>query len=356
MWQTDLSPKAQQLIDRLAAIDYENPQICGQRIQDALSQHLKALNLPERPVNIYQSVDEGCSNIGLDAFDAGWHEAYQAVSKATLYAAWNAEKSNAGYRYYAVFDAARDSVRDSVRTAAWETQFDYYDWLRHCYEEQWLPPSPFKRITEQAGQDAAKAVVCVNSTTSSPQHDQFCAVWMPFVDALEAGLFWFWVAPKEVMVLTLPVMRIQDNQLHADDGQPALVWSDGAEYYFWRGTHVSSEEAIFSNKYGDVSECWKSEWLLEESNAEFRRLLIEGLGYDRIVQELEAVELDTWREYSLLKIQANIDVEPIHLLKMTCPSTNHIHVLRVPPYLTSAREAIRWVNWDVDPEAFAVET
>jgi hypothetical protein len=55
-------------------------------------------------------------------------------------------------------------------------------------------------------------------------------------------------------------------------------------------------------------------------------------------------------------MDAEVDVEPIHLLKMTCPSTNHIHVLRVPPNLTSAREAIRWVNWDVDPEAFVVET
>jgi hypothetical protein len=84
--------------------------------------------------------------------------------------------------------------------------------------------------------------------------------------------------------------------------------------------------------------------------------LIQGIGYDRIVQDLEAVELDAWREYSLLKIQADVDVEPIHLLKMTCPSTNHIHVLRVPPHLNSACEAIRWVNWDVDSETFAVES
>ncbi len=74
------------------------------------------------------------------------------------------------------------------------------------------------------------------------------------------------------------------------------------------------------------------------------------------MQELDAVELDAWREYSLLKIQADIDDEPIHLLKMTCPSTNHIHVLRVPPDLTSAHEATRWVNWDIDPETFAVES
>jgi len=110
-------------------------------------------------------------------------------------------------------------------------------------------------------------------------------------------------------------------------------------------------------KYGAVlSLDWRSQWLLEESNAELRRLLIQGIGYKRIVQELDAVELDAWREYSLLKIQADIDVEPIHLLKMTCPSTNHIHVLRVPPDLTSAHEATRWVNWDIDPETFAVES
>lgn len=41
---------------------------------------------------------------------------------------------------------------------------------------------------------------------------------------------------------------------------------------------------------------------------------------------------------------------------MTCPSTNNIHILRVPPNLNSAKEAIRWVNWDIDPEDFATET
>ncbi len=101
---------------------------------------------------------------------------------------------------------------------------------------------------------------------------------------------------------------------------------------------------------------WQAEWLLTEPNAEVRRVLIQQIGYERICQELAAQAIDTWREYTLLKIDANVDVEPIHLLKMTCPSTGHLHVLRVPPTLTSAREAIRWVNWDVDPEAFAVET
>jgi hypothetical protein len=100
-----------------------------------------------------------------------------------------------------------------------------------------------------------------------------------------------------------------------------------------------------------------------------RRLLIEKIGYDRLCQELTAETIDTWREYSLVKIDMGsgltvydfeegleVDEEPICLLKMTCPSTGHIHALRVPPDLTAAREAIRWTNWDIDPEAFAAET
>jgi hypothetical protein len=97
-------------------------------------------------------------------------------------------------------------------------------------------------------------------------------------------------------------MRIEDaHRLHAD-GKPAVQWSDWECYYFWHGTEIPQ-------KYGAVlSQNWRSQWLLEEPNAELRRVLIQGIGYDRIVQELEAVELDTWREYSLLKIQADIDV------------------------------------------------
>uniref|UniRef100_UPI00403F9727 DUF6745 domain-containing protein n=1 Tax=Microcoleus sp. OTE_8_concoct_300 TaxID=2964710 RepID=UPI00403F9727 len=96
-------------------------------------------------------------------------------------------------------------------------------------------------------------------------------------------------------------------------------------------------------------------WILAEENAEVRRVLIEGIGYDRIIQELQAKQIDSWQEYALLQID-NADFEPICLLKMTCPSTGFIHALRVPPNLTSAREAIAWVNWDIDPEEFSVQT
>ncbi len=111
---------------------------------------------------------------------------------------------------------------------------------------------------------------------------------------------------------------------------------------------------------------WKPKWLLDENNAEIRRALIDRVGYEKICQALKAVKLDTWREYTLLKIDKiepvynggwnPVNREPIVLLKMTCPSTHHVHILRVPPDTSSAEAAIVWVNHGIHPDKFAVQT
>jgi leucine-rich repeat protein SHOC2 len=111
---------------------------------------------------------------------------------------------------------------------------------------------------------------------------------------------------------------------------------------------------------------WKPEWLLDENNAEIRQTLIEYVGYEKICSELNAVNLDNWREYTLLKIDKPLPVnngnydpigtEPMVLLKMTCSSTQHIHILRVPPEMVSAEAAIMWVNHGIHPDKFLVQT
>lgn len=162
---------------------------------------------------------------------------------------------------------------------------------------------------------------------------------------------WVYVFYDLCLVCDRPRILSFDNQqrLHAE-GAPAIQYADGFNVYVHRGRRLSE-------KYGKVHPHeWRSQWLLEEDNAELRRVLIQGIGYARICQELEAQELDTWQEYTLLKIANNLDIEPIHLLKMICPSTKSIHVLRVPPDVKLAREAIRWVNWGTDPEEFSMQT
>ena len=175
-----------------------------------------------------------------------------------------------------------------------------------------------------------------------------------------------WILPfeKVCVVCDRPIhLRFDaENRLHAE-GEPAIGFADGYSLYFHHGVKLPE-------KYGKVHpDLWEAQWLLFEENAEVRRLLIQRIGYDRICQELAVTELDSWQEYTLLSIEFNDDFDregnakPVYLLKMTCPSTGHIHALRVPPDVRSssrasltAKEAIRWVNWDIDPEEFSVQT
>jgi hypothetical protein len=168
-----------------------------------------------------------------------------------------------------------------------------------------------------------------------------------------------WIFPFEKLAIICDrptkISFDSQNRLHAE-GEPAIQFADGYRLYSYHGETLPE-------KYGQVHpNQWRSQWLLEEEDAEVRRVLIQGIGYARICQELQATELYNWKEYTLLRIDAVIDQfgekekEPIHLLKMTCPSTGHIHVMRLPPEIDSAREAIRWVNGDIDPEEFSVQT
>jgi hypothetical protein len=162
---------------------------------------------------------------------------------------------------------------------------------------------------------------------------------------------------KVCIVCEKPIALSADSnhRLHAE-GKPAVQFADGVSIYAYHGV-------ILPEWYGRLHpHQWQSKWVLKEQNAEVRRALIQGITYDRICQELAVTELDSWQEYTLLSIEFDDDFDwvgnakPVCLLKMTCPSTGHIHALRVPPNVRSAQEAIRWVNWDIDPAEFSVQT
>ncbi len=168
---------------------------------------------------------------------------------------------------------------------------------------------------------------------------------------------WIYPYDKVCVVCEKPItLSIDSNyRLHAE-AKPAVRFSDGFSIYAYHGV-ILPEWYGFLHPYQ-----WQSQWVLKEHNAEVRRVLIQGIGYDRICQELEVTELDYWQEYTLLSINFVDDYDdegfakPVYLLKMTCPSTGQIHALRVPPDVRSALEAIRWVNWGIEPEEFSVQT
>lgn len=164
-----------------------------------------------------------------------------------------------------------------------------------------------------------------------------------------------------------PQLKYDGTRLHAE-GEPAILYADGLGEYYYHGLELPPYAGITHPSR------WKSEWVLLEKNAEVRRVLIQEIGYAKISQELQLEELDSWREYTLLKLPiyddySNVpswkrdrdliveeDIKSTYLLKMICPSTGFIYVLRVPPDMKSAREAAAWINWEVDPATFTAET
>jgi hypothetical protein len=136
--------------------------------------------------------------------------------------------------------------------------------------------------------------------------------------------------------------------IHAE-GEPAISYSDGFNIWGYDGVRLDNE------RYHTNPNNWKCEWLLDEDNAEIRRVLLQSLGSHRILSELDSKLLDTYREYELYEINNTIDIESYKLIKMICPSTGLTHTLRVPPDIITAKDGITWINHGTSPDEFVKE-
>jgi hypothetical protein len=122
----------------------------------------------------------------------------------------------------------------------------------------------------------------------------------------------------------------------------------------WRGVPVS-HRAVFEPHKLDAAE------IMGERNAEIRRVMIERFGYERLLDQLQADildrDMDAGGERRLLRVEIPGD-EPLVCVSVSCPSTGHRFVLRVPPTMRSCRQAIAWTAGFDDPELYrpAVET
>lgn len=64
----------------------------------------------------------------------------------------------------------------------------------------------------------------------------------PMAEAFEAGLFLYWVRPREVVCVPQPILHIVNGRLHRVDGA-AVEWATGEDYWFRRGAHISPPDS-----------------------------------------------------------------------------------------------------------------
>ena len=107
----------------------------------------------------------------------------------------------------------------------------------------------------------------------------------------------------------------------------------------WQGTTVDERTAFRPEELRAAD-------LLQVRNVTHRRVLLERFGLDRFMHEVGGLVLDRDRdaggERQLLSVPLPDD-EPLTVLRVTCPSTAHVYVLRVPPHVRTCRRAAAWL-------------
>jgi hypothetical protein len=182
----------------------------------------------------------------------------------------------------------------------------------------------------------------------TPEVSQYLTQW----DRIARSGFHWWPRVGVVVCSQRPTYISMVNGRLDADGRKAVEFSDGWGVYSCDGTRLP--ESYGATKRAE----WKAEWLLTEKNAELKRCLIQNIGYDKIAQQLNAKTLDSWEDrgrgglYELVKVGGDVDVEPILLCKMSCPSTGAPYMIRVPPDITKAYDAITWIRHGIPPEQF----
>lgn len=334
---TDISPPALALIDRLSGIDRERPRVCAAAVEGAFAAHFRPLRL--EPLRLHWVVDAEAGYVGAAMLraHARWAPARRSVvldteNRLAAEQAWSPAR-------YAAWTAMWTPVEREARAIAERAARDL------CRRGRPTPTRAGPCVSDwTAARAAAKAVgwvaaasaatVSLDTRMASRQR----AVWEPFVNAYEAGLWIFWVMEGEVIAVPRPALRSEHDRLHSASG-PAVSWPDGARYYFWHGLRVPERMIVEPDRL-------TAREIIAERNAEIRRAMLERMGYDRFLLELGAVPAHTDEFGALYRVDVARD-EPLALVHVTNATlepdgTRRRYFLRVPPTVRTARAAVAW--------------
>ncbi|MFZ5667996.1 MAG: DUF6745 domain-containing protein [Pseudomonadota bacterium] len=144
------------------------------------------------------------------------------------------------------------------------------------------------------------------------------------------------VHPDFCMISDRPeVLRVDDqNQPHCEDG-PFCRWRDGTALYAWHGTRAPA-------KWIERREVTPQE-ALTWPNVEERRVACELLGWETILQQLDARTIDKDEDPmigELVRVRIP-DIGEEQFLRVTC-GTGRRFALPVPPDMKTALQANAW--------------
>ena len=157
-----------------------------------------------------------------------------------------------------------------------------------------------------------------------------------------------WVMPYEnICFISERQSKInldERGRLHCETG-PAIAYSDGFSVHAWHGTIFPEEWLQIKPSASDA---------VYMQNGELRRVACEMLGWDTILNELEAVSIDKDNDPEIGElVEVSIRYEPQKFLRVRC-GTGRNFALPVPPEMTTARQANAW-TWGLGANQYKPE-
>ena len=216
-----------------------------------------------------------------------------------------------------VWDQVGDQVRDQVLDQVGDQVLDQ---VYGSHDAHWLGFYDFF-ATECHIADAERLRPLMDLA-------QACGWWAPYQDAV--------IFQDRHSILR----RDDQHRLHCETG-PAVAYPDGYRLFFWHGTAVPGH--WITHKSDLLPEA-----VLRTANVEQRRAGCEILGWERILNELRAVEIDANPNPqigTLLEVDLP-DAGKERFVRVKC-GTGRMFALPVPPDIQTALEAQQWM-WN-DP-------
>jgi hypothetical protein len=116
----------------------------------------------------------------------------------------------------------------------------------------------------------------------------------------------------------------------------------------WRGVAIDARSAFHP-------EAVNGKEILKERNAEVRRVMLERVGYEQFLRQVEAVTLDEDEDAGgprrLLCVVIERD-EPLVCLAVHDPSTGRQYLLRTPPAMRTCHQAAAWIAGFDNPDDY----
>jgi hypothetical protein len=314
-----ISSETQILIDRLHALDPELPQLDPPRVEDAFQRSIANFGMRARPVRqlpdastAYRYMIELAVNASRPEATCAAEEAARATRTRKALAASNAAHGRALEISQQVcgseleepsrlaHEAAEGAagaveilagVREAARQRALQTPFvtilleakfaardGIWQAAGDCAKDPiWI--AAYHIITDDLGGLTAAISACEHrnalSIFDNPAERRLADAWLPMVDAFEAGLFFYWITPSEVLWVPRPALSVVDGHLHREDG-PAVEWPSGERHFFWHGTCVP--DWVIEDPSRITADALRA-----EKNEHVRRCMMERIGRENAI-------------------------------------------------------------------------